>query len=252
MSGSTPRGGRPPRTGGTAGEAGEGKGVAGGRGAGSGGATGVGARRLPEAGSFRGRCVAFSRDDVEHVRGLVELFEACNCACHCRYWHFAGDKNAWLERTAHQPGVNRREFFDAVAARSDQARGLVAFDEAGELVGWMKLAPATSLPKLYDQRFYRGLPSLQGPREGVLTVGCLLIHPAQRRRGVARSMAASLPQVARSQGARSIEAMPYVAEGEQSDELLWTGPYAALIEAGFKVVEGSFPYPILRLDLIET
>lgn len=200
-------------------------------------------------GAFRGRCVPFARHDVEHVQGLADLFESCNCACYCRYWHFEGDKNAWLERTALEPAKNRREFFGAVASRNDEARGLVAFDEASELVGWLKLAPAAGLPKLYDQRFYRGLPTLQGPREGVLTVGCLLVRPAFRRRGVARAMAAALPAVARAQGARAIEAMPYAPEGEQSDELLWTGPYGALLEAGFKVVEGSFPYPILRLEL---
>jgi GNAT superfamily N-acetyltransferase len=231
-----------------------GPGSAGGGGAARGGIppSGGGPGRPPGAGAFRGRCVAFAPADVEHVRGLAELFEACHCACHCRYWHFTGDKNAWLARTSLEPGVNRREFFGAVAARSDQARGVVAFDEASEVVGWVKLAPAASLPKLYDQRFYRGLPSLQGPREGVLTVGCVLVHPAARRKGVARAMAAALPQVARAQGARSVEAMPYVAEGDQSDEMLWTGPYGALLEAGFKVAEGSFPYPILRLDLRET
>lgn len=191
----------------------------------------------------------FARHDVEHVQGLADLFEACHCACYCRYWHFSGDKNAWLERTSLERGVNRRELFGAVAARNDEARGLVALDERGEVVGWMKLAPAAGLPKLYEQRFYRGLPSLKGPREGVLTVGCLLVHPSYRRRGVARAMAAALPAVARGEGARAVEAMPYVAEGEQSDELLWTGPYGALVEAGFRVVEGSFPYPILRLDL---
>ncbi|HEU4539321.1 MAG TPA: hypothetical protein VFS00_34610, partial [Polyangiaceae bacterium] len=99
------------------------------------------------SGAFRGRCVAFARHDVEHVQGLADLFEACHCACFCRYWHFGGDKNAWLARTAHEPAVNRREFFGAVAARNDEARGLVAIDDAGDVVGWMKLAPAPSLSK---------------------------------------------------------------------------------------------------------
>ncbi len=241
MTGGGASGGRPGGARGGAGEGGRG-GPGGGRGGGVGGEATAG-------GAFRGRCVAFARNDVEHVQGLADLFEACNCACYCRYWHFGGDKNAWLARTALEPDVNRREFFGAVASRSDEARGLVAFDDAGELVGWLKLAPAAGLPKVYEQRFYRGLPTLQGPREGVLTVGCVLVRPAFRRRGVAQALAAALPAVARAQGARSVEAMPYVAEGEQSDELLWTGPYAALLEAGFAVVEGSFPYPILRLEL---
>src|SRR5208282_2212352 len=31
------------------------------------------------------------------------LFDACGCRCFCRYWHFAGGKNEWLERTFTAP-----------------------------------------------------------------------------------------------------------------------------------------------------
>ena len=33
-----------------------------------------------------------------HLDALADLFRACESPCFCRYWHFEGDKNAWLER----------------------------------------------------------------------------------------------------------------------------------------------------------
>jgi hypothetical protein len=40
----------------------------------------------------------FSVEDArpEHARAIAELFEREGCACFCRWWHFEGDKNAWL------------------------------------------------------------------------------------------------------------------------------------------------------------
>ena len=53
------------------------------------------------------------------------LFDASNSTCFCRYWHFGGDKNAWLERCYVATGENRGELSEALAARSDEARGVV-------------------------------------------------------------------------------------------------------------------------------
>ena len=36
----------------------------------------------------------------------VALFDACGCACFCRYWHFPGPKNAWLARSSEAVPVN--------------------------------------------------------------------------------------------------------------------------------------------------
>jgi GNAT superfamily N-acetyltransferase len=180
-----------------------------------------------------------------HESALLALFANNGVACHCQYWHFAGDKNEWLARLAHEPDKNR----DALCAslRDERAPGLVAL--AGtQAVGWLKLAPAQSLSKLYEQRVYRALPCFAGERSGVLTIGCLLVDEAFRRRGVGRALIHASVEHARARGARALEAFPR-GQADVSAAELWTGPLSAFMSAGFRVVNDFRPYPVLRHEL---
>lgn len=183
----------------------------------------------------------------EHAAGLSALFARAEVPCHCRYWHFAGDTNAWLERAAHASDRNRAEMIAALECGSPEMTGVVCLVDH-VVVGWLKLSPAASVPKLYGQRLYRGLPCFSGNRDAVLTVGCLLVDPKHRRRGVARALVRSAVEAARAAGARAIEAFPRRAN-DVSDAELWTGPFALFTEAGFSIVHDFAPYPVLRLDL---
>jgi GNAT superfamily N-acetyltransferase len=183
----------------------------------------------------------------EHAKGLSDLFLRSEVTCHCRYWHFSGDTNAWLDRLANGCDRNRTEMIQALETASDEMAGVVAL-EAENVVGWLKLAPARSLTKLYAQRLYRNLPCLSGNRDGVFTVGCLLVDPERRRRGIARALLRRATELARARRAKSIEAFPRRAEGV-GDAELWTGPFAMFMDAGFAVVHDFAPYPVLRLDL---
>jgi GNAT superfamily N-acetyltransferase len=197
----------------------------------------------------------------QHAPALNELFRRAECACHCRYWHFQGDKNAWLDRLANAPEQNRAEFVGDLAAESPAALGMLALtaDPATErnanpapvAVGWMKLAPAETLSSLYAQRLYRNLPCFQGDRTGVFAVGCFLVDPEWRRRGVARALVEHGIGVARTLGARSIEAFPRRAEGV-SDGELWQGHPEIFFALGFREVHEFAPYPVLRLELAPT
>ena len=177
---------------------------------------------------------------------LVALFERTGTPCHCQYWHFTGDKNAWLDRLFHAPEQNRAAFVENLATAHAELRGVVAL-HAGRAVGWLKLCPAEHVPKLYDQRLYRGLPALSGPREGVLTVGCLLVDDEFRRRGVAQALVEQSVVLGRAHGARCIEAFPRRSEEAGAAEL-WTGPFRIFERAGFKIVNDFGPYPVLRYD----
>lgn len=186
---------------------------------------------------------------IQHTDGLSRLFSADASPCHCRYWHFEGERNAWLERCAFSPEQNEAEFRDALARGTDQARGLVATSSGGDVVGWMKVAPAFAIRKLYDQRLYRHLPCFEGERDGVFTIGCLLVHPDWRRKGVARALIEGAVRLAPSFGARVLEAFPrHVPEGTHDSEL-WLGPANVYLENGFRVVHEIGPYPVLRRDL---
>ena len=180
----------------------------------------------------------------EHTSALLALFERTGTPCHCQYWHFTGDKNAWLDRLFHAPDQNRAAFIESIATAQGELRGVVAL-HAGRAVGWMKLCPAERVQKLYDQRLYRGLPALAGEREGVLTVGCLLVDEEFRRRGVARALVAHAIVLAGARRARCIEAFPRRSDQAGPAEL-WTGPFSIFEQAGFEIVSDFAPYPVLR------
>lgn len=185
---------------------------------------------------------------AEHEAGLVALFEATGSPCYCRFWHFTGTNNAWLDKCANATSQNRDELATALQRGDDEARGVVAL-AVDALVGWLKVAPVTRMQKVYDRRLYKGLPCFNGDRTGVFVVGCALVHPAHRRRGVVKAMVRGAVEVAPAWGARALEAFPRRPKEPVSDEELWTGPLTSFTENGFVEVDAFEPYPVLRREL---
>jgi GNAT superfamily N-acetyltransferase len=183
--------------------------------------------------------------EARHADALVSLFERSGTPCHCQYWHFGGDKNAWLDRLFNAPEENRKAF--VAGLESPELKGVVAL-AGNKVAGWMKLCPAERVPKLYGQRLYKGLPCFGGVRDGVLTVGCVLVDEDFRRRGVARALVRAAVGLANARGARAIEAFPRHDELAQAHEL-WLGPVNVFLDAGFRIVNDFAPYPVLRYDV---
>lgn len=188
--------------------------------------------------------VAFS---PEHVDRLVQLFERCDNTCFCRYLHFVGDKHAWQDRLANAPERNRDEFVARARDGSAEARGVVALS-AEQVVGWLKVSHAADADKLYQQRLYRGLPCFDRPVAGVFTLGCFLVDPEYRGRGLSRALIRAAVALARELGATSVEALPR-GEMAQGPAERWLGRPSALLAEGFRVVHDFAPYPVLRLEL---
>jgi GNAT superfamily N-acetyltransferase len=178
-----------------------------------------------------------------HARILAELFERAGSGCYCEWWHFEGDKNAWLARLAEAPETNRACLVERAAA--PLLGGVVAVARAGDAVGYMKLTPAGAVPKVYAQRPYRGLPCFRENRAHTFTVGCFLVDPAWRRCGVGTALLEAGIELARAAGALAIEAFPRRAEGLR-DEELWTGPYGLFLSHGFEIAHDLAQYPVVR------
>lgn len=177
----------------------------------------------------------------------VALFEACGSACFCRWWHHEGGKNEWLARCFHDAGRNRDDQLALVAAGAPEARGLLAMEQQ-DAIGWMKLAPRGSLPKLRRQGAYRSLDL--GDDDGVWSIGCLLVRPDQRRRGVARALVEAAPEVVRAWGGRAVEAYPHRVSHALHDEEAWMGPEALFrVASGWRASHDVAPYPVYRLTL---
>lgn len=175
------------------------------------------------------------------ARAWAALLDACGCACFCRWWHFGGTKNEWLARLAHAPEANREE------ALRDPPRGLVAMKDDA-CVGWMKLAPRASLPKLRAMGAYRALDL--GTDDGVFSIGCLLVHRDHRRRGVARALVETAPRHVRAWAGRAIEAYPRSAAHDPlHDEEAWMGTARLFASCGFVVIAGEGQYPVMRREV---
>lgn len=183
----------------------------------------------------------------EHEAGLMALFEAAGSPCYCRFWHFEGTNNAWLERCALAPGENRAELEGALRDRSPEGMGVVAL-AGGEVIGWLKVAPVSSMKKAYERRLYKNLPCFSGDRAGVFAIGCALVHPAHRHRGVATRLVEGAVRLAPAWGARALEAFPRRPKEPVSDEELWTGPVSVFAKNGFVEVDTFEPYPVLRRE----
>jgi len=181
---------------------------------------------------------------VHHGPLLRALFERVGSTCYCRYWHFAGTKNEWLDRCAHRPEENAAELDVALAGGT--AEGLVAVHD-GRVVGWMKLTPRARVPKLRALPVYRAL-SLGDP-EATFSIGCFVVDPAHRREGVARALVAAAPAFARARGARALEAYPRRSTEPLHDEEVWQGPETVFVAAGFRAVHDVAPYPVYVKDL---
>jgi GNAT superfamily N-acetyltransferase len=177
---------------------------------------------------------------------LSELFRRAEVACHCRYWHFGGDKNAWLDRCFNAPAENAREFSKDLE-EDHELSGVVAY-RAERAIGWLKLTPVARVQKLYEQRLYRKLPCFADDRSATYAVGCVLVDPEYRRQGVASRLLAGAISECRAVGGRRIEAFPRRAALLGEPEL-WMGPYELFERQGFAIVNDFAPYPVLRLEL---
>lgn len=184
--------------------------------------------------------------------GLLALFESAGTGCYCNYWHFEGDKNAWLEQCYLKPELNRAALIARLAA--PDLAGIAAIDPSGACCGWLKLMRATAAPRLYEQRVYRNLPCFNaGSREDVYAVGCCYILETERGRGLARALLTAAIAEARAAGASALEAFPRKIPGGEAEPLrpdeVWMGPEGLFLQAGFNQVSDFRPYPVLRLHL---
>lgn len=186
------------------------------------------------------RCETLSEANAEK---LAQLFDRAGHGCYCQWWHFEGDKNAWLSRLAHEPELNRKRLLEAPRGPS-----AVAFDAAFDAVGFLRIEPALELPKLYRERVYRELPCFAGKRTDVYSVGCFFVEEAHRRRGVARSLLRHAIAEVTALGGAAIEAFPRRGEGLPIEQA-FTGPFELFANEGFEIVHDFAPYPVLRLVL---
>lgn len=123
--------------------------------------------------------------------------------------------------------------------------GLVAIADDGRVIGWMKLSP--DLKKLRALPVYRNLAL--GDPATTFGIGCFLVHPFEREKGVAQALLAAAPEIAKSMGATAIEGFPRRSEAPLYPEEMWQGPERAFRSAGFELAHDETPYPVYRRSI---
>jgi GNAT superfamily N-acetyltransferase len=160
-----------------------------------------------------------------HEPAFLRLHDERNDAgwCRCVAWHVL-TWNGWGERTAEENLATRCALHEQGAHD-----GLLAFDEAGEPVGWVQLGQRDRLPKLVAQL---GLP----PDPDVWAVTCFLVAPTHRRQGIATRLLRAAVDHARDAGASRLEGYPRKG-GALVDDDAWTGTEALYAGVGFSTID---------------
>jgi GNAT superfamily N-acetyltransferase len=152
--------------------------------------------------------------------------------CRCVAW-WVPTWDGWGDRTAEQNAALRQDLF----ARGIHDGYLIHVD--GALGGWCQAWKRDAFAKLARQF---EVP----PDESAWMIGCVLILPAFRGRGVASQAIAAIVADLRSRGARSVDAYPKRGAHEAGD--LWNGPESTYRRLGFQIVRDDTKRPVLRLS----
>lgn len=145
--------------------------------------------------------------------------------CWCQSWR--GSAKA---RGFSGPAANR-DALEAQIATGAFAPGVIAYLD-GEPVGWCGLGPRAATPRLVNSRTIPAVDDVP-----VWAIGCFVVRPGYRRKGVAKALLAGAIDYARSQGAPAIEAYPIdPGESRVSTSFGFVGFSSMFEAAGFERV----------------
>lgn len=167
---------------------------------------------------------------------FVRLFSQGNGWDFCQCMHFQRPrslpKEQWLPTRAARGKRNRRQ--KQALVKQGCAHGILVYAK-GEPVGWCQYGPREELPRIDNQRIYRGLAPDSTQRLWRIT--CFAVLKPYRRRGVASAALQAALEAIRRQGGGLVEAYPITrwlsrAFGNESTH----GTESMFVKAGFKAV----------------
>lgn len=122
-----------------------------------------------------------------------------------------------------------------------------------EAVGWAQLGPRTAYPRLCESRALRAVTGEDLDDPSVWAVTCFVVKVGRRRRGVASALLAAAVDLARAQGARTLEGHPVdvaARSGKVGGAELYHGVLTTFERAGFvEVGRTGATRPVMRLAL---
>jgi GNAT superfamily N-acetyltransferase len=175
--------------------------------------------------------------DAERWPAVVSLLGGdAERGCWCQSWRGATpDPRAALEAQ-----IRGGAFAPGVVALLDD-----------EPIGWCGLGPRAAMPRL---RRSRTIPMID--EVAVWSIGCFVVRPGFRRRGITRALLDGAVDYARARGAPAVEAYPIdPLDGRVSTSFGYVGFVSTFEAAGFRRVRltgarsAGLPRWLMRLDL---
>lgn len=177
----------------------------------------------------------------KHLPDLARLFESqrttrrCWCMAFCvtRSQFAAG----WLN------GCNQRRF-GAMAAASSTPMGILA-SQAAEPVGWCACGPRSRYVAATTPRSKVMRNRARDEDEIVWLLPCLFVRAGRRGQGVSHALVRAAVELARREGASTIEGWPLAGSERRSGDA-FLGREQVFEDLGFNCVERPSPERVIR------
>ncbi len=164
--------------------------------------------------------------------------------CWCTYFRLPPKLRKLNDREANKAHMKAR-------VEAGPPPGLLAFDEAGQAVGWLQVGPRADVPEWNNAgRVTAPLDDAPVTDRSVWAVSCFFVRPAVRGQGISHMLLAGAVDFARSNGARVLEACPMDQAKQAKSVGLYVGSTRVFEKAGFAEVALRKPgRPLVRLGL---
>jgi ribosomal protein S18 acetylase RimI-like enzyme len=145
----------------------------------------------------------------------------------------------WRDRSLEHGEPKKRALEKLV--RAGREPGLLAYDDAGDPVGWVSLGPREEFPPLLRSPQYR--PRETGGGDAVWSLVCFTVDKNAQQQGVARALLAAAVEHAFAHGATSLEAYPH-----RTERTNYMGHVDLFEAAGFVPVRETSKRVVMRLE----
>ena len=120
--------------------------------------------------------------------------------------------------------------------------------DAGQVVGWVNVQPRNKLAHCFARMDIAPTP-LEHPDFRIAQIMCFIVHPAWRRRGVARALLEGACDALARRGIRAIEAYPRKAADRDAPTAHYHGPRQLFLDAGFAIVRDDPRFTVVQKTL---
>lgn len=150
--------------------------------------------------------------------------------CWCQSWRGSATARGFSGPAANRDALEA-QILEAQVGDEAFAPGLIAYID-GQPVGWCGLGPRAAMPRLVNSRTIPAVDALP-----VWSIGCFVVRPGYRRRGVARALLLGAIAYARASGAPGIESYPIDPAGARVSTSFGFVGFTSMFEAaGFRRV----------------